>query len=175
LRREHEVRVTSVLRRAERHGIASRTEVRRLAELLAQTSEALECAPDVPVLAHRDLQPQNVVCDRAGTIVGLVDFEAAGGGDPAEDFSRVGLDWTTPSFATFCQSYFAAAPDIGLEAPERVAFHVLYWAALLIGQGRIYPAYVPSARRALERAAAGERPVVDSRVVRPKDEDAIAA
>jgi aminoglycoside phosphotransferase (APT) family kinase protein len=158
---EHATRVDAVLGRARALRTVEPRALDRLSELLATTGEALVAAPERPVLAHRDLQPSNVLTDDDGVVSALVDFEAAGGGDPAEDFSRVALDWTSLGFAAFCRGYAAGGGRLGRDAAERVTFHVLYWVALIFGAvGVSFPEYLAPAQVALERVAAGERPTL---------------
>lgn len=56
-------------------------------------AEALESLDGfTPVLVHRDLGTEHILCDDTGTPTGMIDFETATPGDPAIDF--VGL-WAT--------------------------------------------------------------------------------
>lgn len=113
-----------------------------------------------PVLAHRDVQPRNVLMV-GDEVSALLDFESAAGGDPAEDFKVIGLDWTTPSYAAFVHAYAHAGGALGADAADRVAHHVLNWVLVVFAYlGAIAPAYIGAARTALDRVSAGERPSV---------------
>ena len=143
-------------------GIVSADEVRDLLALMATTRSALKDAPTAPVLAHRDLQPRNVLVDNRGELTALLDFESAGGGDPAEDFKTIGLDWETPGFAAFCAGY-ASAGSFDASFAERAAHHVLFWAlAVFAYLGNVVPGSTEHARRAIDRVRSGQRPPIPS-------------
>lgn len=140
-------------------GIVSASEIRNALSVAYRTVGALETCPR-PVLAHRDVQPRNVlvVGDRLSA---LLDFESAAGGDPAEDFKVIGLDWSTPAFAAFARAYTANGGALGSDGSDRVAHHVLNWAVVVFAYlGRIAPQYLPAARLAVERVSSGERPAL---------------
>lgn len=137
--------------------IVERTEVDRLRAALETTSDVLDTCT-APVLAHRDVQPRNVLVD-GDRMTALLDFESSGGGDPAEDFRILGLDWSTAGFAAFAESYASAGGDLGPDGPSRVAHYVLGWALVVYCYvGRIVPAYLDPAKTAIDRIMAGELP-----------------
>jgi aminoglycoside phosphotransferase (APT) family kinase protein len=139
--------------------IVERHELEEVLRLGEQTLDALDDVA-TPVLAHRDVQPRNVLVT-GHRLTALLDFESAGGGDPLEDFNVLALDWTTPGYAAFCEAYAAANGGLGPHAADRLTHHVLRWIlAIYAYLGRIVPAYLPPARRALERIREGERPHV---------------
>lgn len=141
--------------------IVERTELDAVADLIAGNTGVLGSAGGTPVLAHRDLQPRNVLVDGEGTVTALLDFESAGGGDPAEDFSRVGLDWASAGFAAFAAAYRDAGGPMGDGFAERVAFHVAGWGlAVFAYLGEFAPHFIPVARVAVERVERGEVPPV---------------
>ena len=114
-----------------------------------------------PVLAHRDVQPRNVLIDDKGVLTALLDFESAAGGDRAEDFRVVGLDWPSPAFASFAAAYAAAGGRLDETFADRIAHYVLEWAlAIFAYLGGIAPAYLGPARTAIERVREGERPTL---------------
>lgn len=108
LREDHETGTAAVLRMAEGSDLISALELKQLASELARLRESLISAPRTPVLVHRDVQPRNLLVDEAGEVCALLDFETAAGGDPAEDFSPIGLDWSNSSFVAFCDGYAGA-------------------------------------------------------------------
>ena len=137
--------------------IVSPGEIDRVVGLLEVTAGALE-GRATPVLAHRDVQPRNVLVD-GDRITALLDFESAAGGDPAEDFRTIGLDWSGPGFAGLAESYVAAGGSLGPDGADRIVHHVLGWALVVYALlGRIAPVYIPAARTAVDRAVEGERP-----------------
>jgi aminoglycoside phosphotransferase (APT) family kinase protein len=139
--------------------IVERAELDHATDLLRDRLPSLASAPADPVLAHRDVQPRNVLVDAADTITALLDFEAAGGGDPAEDFKCVGLDWHQPGFAAFVRGYRDAGGEFDAAFAERAAFYVGYWAlAALAYLGSFAPHFLPVARTAITRIERGEVP-----------------
>lgn len=133
-------------------------ELDALLALMEKTRLAMESAPSTPVLAHRDVQPRNTLV-AAGELCGLIDFESSAGGDPAEDFNVLGLDWTTPGFAAFVEGYAAQGGQLGQDAADRMAHYVMRWALVaFVYLGRIAPQYLEPARTAIARVTAGERP-----------------
>ena len=133
---------------------------RELDEVVRAGQESLEAldAGRTPVLAHRDVQPRNVLVE-GPRLTALLDFESSAGGDPAEDFKVLALDWSSPGYAAFCEAYRAAGGDLGPGAADRLAHHVLNWVlAIYAYLGRIAPAYLAPARVAAARIIAGERP-----------------
>lgn len=156
---EHWHRISILESMAREARVVPDAELEDLLRLLRQTSEPLEDVV-VPVLAHRDVQPRNVLVED-GVLTALLDFESGAGGDAAEDFRVVGLDWTTPAFAVFARSYSDADGSLGASGADRVAHYVLEWAlAIFAYLGRIAPAYLPPARLAIGRVRDGERPLV---------------
>jgi aminoglycoside phosphotransferase len=156
---EARLRIDALLSMAHAAEIVPRVEVDALERLLTSTIVVLSSWHE-PVLAHRDVQPRNVlVVD--GQLTALLDFESSGGGDPTEDFKVIGLDWTTPAFGAFASAYHDAGGRLGADAPERLAHHVLHWAlAVFAYLGRIAPEYLEPTRLAVERVRSGERPVL---------------
>ncbi|QDU80375.1 Phosphotransferase enzyme family protein [Polystyrenella longa] len=133
--------------------------LRQIEVKFMELEEALESAPSSPVLVHRDFQPRNILVDSECQITGLVDCESAGGGDPLEDFNRIGLNWESRAFAVFCQSYRQSGGDWGNEANKRFAYYVLFWATNIIGKvGETHPELLPQAETAVERILAEELP-----------------
>lgn len=158
---EDRARTAALVKMSEDESIVPRAEIERVAGLLAVTAGALEGFAG-PVLAHRDVQPRNVLVD-GDRITALLDFESSGGGDPAEDFRTIGLDWSAPGFAAFADAYFAGGGSLGPDGADRVVHHVLGWALIVFAYlGRIAPAYIPAARTAVDRALAGDRPPLPS-------------
>lgn len=157
LAEEERRRRETLMKLAYDAAIVERTEIERLGDALEATCEVLDsCA--APVLAHRDVQPRNVLVE-GDRLTALLDFESSGGGDPAEDFRILGLDWSTAGFAAFARSYASAGGDLGPDGPDRVAHYVLGWALVVYCYlGRIVPAYVGAAKTAIDRILAGERP-----------------
>ena len=155
---EHRQRLQTLDSMAREAWIVPEGELDDLLELLSSTEGPLT---DVyrPVLAHRDVQPRNVLVDEAGTVTGLLDFESSAGADPAEDFRVVGLDWESAGFASFAGAYAAAGGPIDHSFADRVAHYVLHWALAVFARlGGIAPDYLAPARTAVERIRAGERP-----------------
>jgi aminoglycoside phosphotransferase (APT) family kinase protein len=132
---------------------------------LAEASRPAVVERTEPVLAHRDVQPRNVLVD-GDRVTALLDFESSGGGDPAEDLKVIGLDWTTDAYAAFIRAYADAGGRLGADATERAAHFVLHWALVVfVYLGRIAPAYLGPAFVALERIESGERPAVPDDLV----------
>jgi aminoglycoside phosphotransferase (APT) family kinase protein len=120
--------------------------------------DELESAPAIPVLAHRDVQPRNVLVEGA-RITALLDFESAGGGDAADDFNCIALDWDQPGFAAFVAGYRDAGGAIDDHFADRLALYVGRWAlAVLAYLGGFLPHFLPVAREAIRRVEAGELP-----------------
>jgi aminoglycoside phosphotransferase (APT) family kinase protein len=143
------------------NAIVPRTELDALKGLLDETRHVVASAPTDPVLAHRDVQPRNVLVDASGALTALIDFEAAGGGDPAEDFKNIALDWRLPGFEAFVRGYRAAGGSFDAGFAERVAHHTLFWAlAVLAYLGGFAPHFLPVAREAIERIRRGELPPI---------------
>ena len=155
---EHRRRVGILEAMARDAGIVGADELEDLLELLRSTAGGLVDFT-TPVLAHRDVQPRNVLVDETGTLSALLDFESSAGGDRAEDFRVVGLDWTSPGFAAFARGYGAVRGPLDDGFADRVAHYVLEWAlAVYAYLGGIAPAYLAPARTAVARVRAGERP-----------------
>lgn len=159
----------------DRHRIAILRDMARAAVVVAaaELDEVLELlhateAPlrDVhqPVLAHRDVQPRNtLISPSTGELTALLDFESSAGGDRAEDFRVIGLDWRSAAFSAFAAGYAGAGGSLGPSGPDRVAHFVLEWVlAIFAYLGRIAPVYLPPARAAVERIRSGERPSLGS-------------
>jgi aminoglycoside phosphotransferase (APT) family kinase protein len=139
--------------------IVERHELDEVVRLGRQTLDALDDWP-TPVLAHRDVQPRNVLVT-GDRLTALLDFESAGGGDPTEDFNVLALDWTTPGYAAFSAAYARANGSLGPGAADRLTHHVLRWILSVYAYlGRIVPASLAPARQALARLRDGERPPV---------------
>lgn len=150
-------RTEAIFRMALDEPIVPPAEIERLVKLLETTVGAIEGWAS-PVLAHRDVQPRNVLVD-GDRLTALLDFESSGGGDPAEDFRTIGLDWSGAGFAAFAQAYAEAGGSLGPDGAERIVHHVLGWALVVFAYlGRIAPVYLRAARTAVDRALAGERP-----------------
>lgn len=146
---------------AERLDAVPLRERNALAADLASSRPVLATAPERAVLAHRDMQPRNVLVGPDGRLTGLIDFESAAGGDRVEDFRTIGLDWTSPGFAAFCAGYAASGGRLDRDAPARLAHYVLGWAmAIFAYLAPIAPAYLPAARTAVERVRSGELPTL---------------
>lgn len=103
-------------------------------ELRAAVGKAFDEALDslrgfTPVLVHRDLGTEHILCDDGGTPTGVIDFETATLGDPAIDF--VGL-WAT--FGADVTRELIA--DYGLPvSEERLRFYLWMGAAHAIRHG----------------------------------------
>jgi aminoglycoside phosphotransferase (APT) family kinase protein len=139
--------------------IVDARELDAVRDLLLGRIDVLSSAPAAPVLAHRDIQPRNVLVNTSGKLTALLDFESAGGGDPAHDFNCIGLDWHRPGFAALAQGYRDGGGLIDDGFAERVAYHVTFWAlAVLAYLGGFAPHFLPVARTAIERLRAGEVP-----------------
>lgn len=159
LARDVESRVDALHKLGVDAQIVERSELDALADLLRDHLGVLDSAPSQPVLAHRDIQPRNVLVDDHGVITALLDFESAAGGDPAHDFSTIGLDWRRPGFRAFTRGYREAGGPIDDAFAERVAYHVGFWClAVLAYLGGFLPHFLPVARDAIERIGAGDRP-----------------
>jgi aminoglycoside phosphotransferase len=157
---EHWHRIGILESMAREARVVADGELERLLVLLRQTAGALEDVVD-PVLAHRDVQPRNVLVAE-GELTALLDFESSAGGDPAEDFRVLGLDWSSAAFEAFARSYADEGGSLGSSGADRVAHYVLEWVlAIFAYLGRIAPAYLAPARSAVERIRDGERPKVD--------------
>ncbi|MGI8793721.1 MAG: phosphotransferase family protein [Acidimicrobiales bacterium] len=155
---EAQVRMDALFGMARDEAWIPEPEIAALLGLMDTTLETLTTV-HTPVLAHRDVQPRNTLVV-AGTLTGLLDFESAYGGDPCEDFRVIGLDWTTPAFAAFCDSYARAGGVLGPDAADRTAHHILSWALVVFAYVGRLPAYLEPARLAVARIEAGERPSV---------------
>ena len=158
---EHWHRIGIIEAMARKARIVTADEVDDLLALLHSTAGPLD-AVTTPVLAHRDVQPRNVLVDDQGALTALLDFEASAGGDPTEDFRVIGLDWESAAFAAFAASYVrtsstAITPDFA----DRVAHYVLEWTLAIFGYlGGIVPAYLAPAHVAIERVRRGGRPTI---------------
>ncbi|HUR78756.1 MAG TPA: aminoglycoside phosphotransferase family protein [Acidimicrobiales bacterium] len=159
LQEEFRARVESLHGLGVGYEIVERAELDRVAALLISQIGALEQAPREPVLAHRDVQPRNVLVDGFGRVTALLDFESSGGGDPAEDFKCVGLDWHRPGFGAFVRGYRDGGGLIDDGFAQRVAVYVGHWAlAALAYLGGFLPHFIPVARQAVARLERGELP-----------------
>jgi aminoglycoside phosphotransferase (APT) family kinase protein len=157
---EHRHRVRILEGMARDAGVVTQLELDALLDLLAATEEPLHGVRQ-PVLAHRDVQPRNTLVSSSGAMTALLDFESSAGGDPAEDFRVVGLDWRSSAFARFSAAYASAGGALGDRGADRVAHYVLEWTlAIFAYLGNIAPAYLPPAREAVRRIRDGERPDV---------------
>lgn len=158
LQEECTVRIEALHRLGVDNQIVERSELDDVRDLLLGRINVLASAPSAPVLAHRDVQPRNVLVE-GGRITALLDFESAGGGDPAHDFNCVGLDWHLPGFAAFARGYRDAGGEVADAFAGRVAFHVGFWAlAALAYLGGFAPHFLPVAREAIARVERGEQP-----------------
>ncbi|HEX9995273.1 MAG TPA: phosphotransferase, partial [Acidimicrobiales bacterium] len=105
--------------------------------------------PGPPVWVHGDLLPGNVLA-RGGRLAGVVDWGAAGAGDPACDAM---LAWSLPAGA---RAVFRAGAELDDAAWARARGWVVQQAALFIPYyARTIPAGVEAARRRLDAALAG--------------------
>lgn len=139
--------------------------IQALSRALGTYEGSLKSAPERPVLVHRDLQPRNVLVDASGEITGVVDFEASGGGDGAEDFSRFALDWDSAGFRAFATGYEVGGGSLGADAAERVTYYTLYWAGLIISYvAAHFPEYLEPACRLISRVADGELPTLEETI-----------
>jgi aminoglycoside phosphotransferase (APT) family kinase protein len=160
LAEECTVRTEALHRLGVDNKIVERAELDHARDLLLDRVDTLSSAPRTPVLAHRDVQPRNVLVD-GDRITALLDFESAGGGDPAHDFNCTALDWHRPGFAAFARGYREAGGIVDDGFPARVAYHVAFWAlAALAYLGGFLPHFLPVAREAIARVERGEVPPV---------------
>ncbi len=158
---EHRQRVRAVSKIARQAGIVNASTLDRIEAKFSELEDSLASAPKMPVLVHRDYQPRNVLVDKQGQLTGVVDFESAGGGDPADDFSRVALGWTGCLLDAFSEAYVAAGGVLGADCESRVAYHVLYWAVHITGYvAQYWPEFLKPAEQAIERILAGELPEI---------------
>ena len=74
-------------------------------------------------LLHMDVWAQNVLCDEAGRLTGLIDFDRALWGDPEIEFAV--LDYCGVSTPEFFAGYGRPRPD-GAAARVRQVFYYLY-------------------------------------------------
>jgi aminoglycoside phosphotransferase (APT) family kinase protein len=161
LKQECEQRVEALHGLGVDYKIVDRAELDQVRDLLLHRLDVLDSAPSTPVLAHRDVQPRNVLVDAAGRITALIDFESSGGGDAAEDFKCVGLDWRRPGFAAFSAGYREAGGVVDDRFAERAALHVGHWAlAAFAYLGGFLPHFLPVAREAIDRIRRGELPPI---------------
>jgi aminoglycoside phosphotransferase (APT) family kinase protein len=160
LREECTVRVDALHALGVDYKIVDRGELEAVRDLLHARFDDLVNLPHTPVLAHRDVQPRNVLVE-GDRITALLDFESGGGGDPAEDFRCIGLDWRRPGFAAFARGYREAGGVIDDGFAERVAYYVAFWAlAVFAYLGGFLPHFLPVAREAIRRVERGEVPPV---------------
>jgi aminoglycoside phosphotransferase (APT) family kinase protein len=158
---DHETATVSLIKMAEGSDLIGPVALAQLTSQLFRLRESLSTAPAMPVLAHRDVQARNLLVDDAGRVCALLDFETAAGGDPAEDFSPIGLDWVNQAFAAFCAGYAGAGGRLDQDAPARVAHRLLGWVLVIFAYlGHIAPIYLEPARRAWDRIEAGELPAL---------------
>jgi aminoglycoside phosphotransferase (APT) family kinase protein len=161
LREECENRIRALHGLGVDYDIVERSELDAARDLLLNRLDVLASAPQDPMLVHRDVQPRNVLVDASGTVTALLDFEASGGGDPAEDFKCVGLDWHRPGFAAFVSGYREDGGEVDEAFAERVPVYVAYWAfAALAYLGGFAPHFLPVAREAIARVKRGEVPPI---------------
>ncbi len=161
LRDEYEVRVTALHGLGVDYKIVERSELDAVRDLLLARVDVVDSAPREPVLAHRDVQPRNVLVDPSGRLTALLDFESSGGGDPAEDFKCIGLDWDRPGFAAFARGYRDGGGAVDEAFAERAALYVAHWAlAAFAYLGSFAPWFLPVARAAVRRVEQGEVPRV---------------
>jgi aminoglycoside phosphotransferase (APT) family kinase protein len=80
-------RWSSVLERAHRAGLDTHLVSAADAALFPLADRFDDVAR--PVLCHRDLYYDNLLCDRAGNLVGLLDFDMAEAWEPAGDFHKL--------------------------------------------------------------------------------------
>lgn len=171
---EQRRRANLVIQLAKKRRLVQPSVITSLTASLGRYESSLRSAPARPVLVHRDLHAANTLVDPSGRITGIVGFERAGGGDPAEDFSRLALDWESESFRAFCIGYAGAGGELGDDAAERVTYYALYWAGLIISSvaGPVN-GYIEPACRLISRVADHELPTLDSvidlRDPRPSD------
>lgn len=162
---EQRTRSNRVLALAKQNRYVQPSIIQALSRALGAYEGSLKSAPERPVLVHRDLQPRNVLVDDSGEITGVVDFEASGGGDGAEDFSRFALDWDSAGFRAFSTGYRIGGGTLGTDAAERVTYYTLYWAGLIISYvAAHFPEYLEPACRLISRVADGELPVLEETI-----------
>jgi aminoglycoside phosphotransferase (APT) family kinase protein len=78
-----------------------------------------------PVAAHGDLGPEHVLVSPAGDLVGVIDWEEVGTGDPADDFA-----WclhAMPEIGKRMLVAYGGAPDDRFHARCRVLYAMMPW------------------------------------------------
>ena len=112
-----------------------------------------------PVLVHGDLDSTNLLCDpAAGRIVGAIDFEDTGLGDPVYDFAALAAEFGTAFVHGMLAAYRLLRDD---RFERRLAFHsrrVLFH-ELLYGIEYGAPECTDHAMERLQRAMAGQEPI----------------
>lgn len=109
-----------------------------------------------PVLIHGDFDSSNILCDPAGeTIVGIIDFEETGFGDPAWDFCALRAEFG-PAFLDRLLTAYDGPVGGGLL--ERIEFHArrIIFCELLYGLEVSESDYVAHGLTRLRRAMAGD-------------------
>ncbi|HEX6844435.1 MAG TPA: phosphotransferase [Actinomycetota bacterium] len=78
-----------------------------------------------PVLAHNDLGPEHVLVDDRGDLVGVLDWEEAGLGDPVGDFAW----WLheMPSVGDRALAAYGGAPDRTFRERARLRWSLMPW------------------------------------------------
>jgi len=112
-----------------------------------------------PVLVHGDLDSTNILCDPAeGRVVGVIDFEDTGLGDPVYDFCALAAEFGTAFVHGMLAAYGLPRDD---RFRRRLAFHsrrVLFH-ELLYGIEYGAPECTDHALERLRRAMAGQEPI----------------
>ena len=112
-----------------------------------------------PVLVHGDLDSTNILCDPArGRVVGVIDFEDTGLGDPVYDFCALAAEFGTAFVHDMLATYRLPRDD---RFERRLAFHsrrVLFH-ELLYGIEYDAPECTDHAMERLLRAMAGQEPI----------------
>lgn len=111
--------------------------------------------PPHTVLVHADLHPGHTLVDRAGDLVGVLDWTDVVVGDPAADFRRIGPAFGAAGLARVLAAYLrhggASWPGMGGHIAERAAMAPVTSGLFGLDSGQ--DRYVRAARAALARAS----------------------